>query len=61
METLEQRYRRLCRQPSDINEHLPALYDLAKQSRTVVEFGVRYVVDLGAARTLQSGVLIAMD
>jgi cephalosporin hydroxylase len=30
-----------CATPSDIHEHLPALYQLATRSETIVEFGVR--------------------
>lgn len=38
-ETLEERYRRLCATPSEINEHLPTLRRLAKECESVVEFG----------------------
>lgn len=41
METLRERYERLCREPSDINEHLPILYDYGGCCDDVVEFGVR--------------------
>jgi predicted O-methyltransferase YrrM len=30
--------------PSDINEHLPTLFELAKKCKTIIEFGVRDVV-----------------
>ena len=38
------RFRSLCEQPSDINEHLPTLYNLARKTRSAAEFGVRGVV-----------------
>jgi hypothetical protein len=38
------RYEYLCDTPSDINEHLPVLRELAKQCGSVVEIGVRSVV-----------------
>jgi predicted O-methyltransferase YrrM len=37
-------YRELCNTPSDINEHLPTLRDLASECKHVTEMGVRYVV-----------------
>lgn len=42
--TVEDTYARLCRTPSDINEHLPTLKFLASLCTTVVECGVREVV-----------------
>src|SRR5262249_46946533 len=38
-ETLALLYRQACERPSDVNEHCPALYDLARQSRHVTELG----------------------
>lgn len=38
----------LCNTKSDINEHLPALRDLASECNTVVEMGVRYCVSTWA-------------
>lgn len=40
METIEQRYQRLCRTPTDINEHLPTLNRYARACNFVMEFGV---------------------
>lgn len=40
-EALAERYARLCDHPSDINEHLPTLFDLAKQCGDIVEMGTR--------------------
>lgn len=37
-------YNQLCKIPSDINEHLPILKDLASQCESVTEMGVRYCV-----------------
>ncbi len=47
METLEERYERLCRTPSSINQHLPKLRELACELNHVVEFGV----DIGQSTT----------
>jgi hypothetical protein len=41
---LENLYKEKCYSPSDINEHLPLLKDLAKQCESVVEIGVRNMV-----------------
>ena len=38
---LKTAYEYCCQTPSDINEHLPLLFELAQNSRSVVEFGVR--------------------
>lgn len=54
IEQVEQRYTRLCKTPSDINQHLPKLREIAEQSGTVVEFGVRHGVSSVA---LLAGVL----
>ncbi len=43
-DTLEDTYLFLHNTPSDINEHLPVLKELASQSDSVVEMGVRWVV-----------------
>lgn len=37
-------FKELCEQPSDINEHLPTLRDLASECDHVTELGVRYIV-----------------
>jgi len=37
-------YKYHCESPSDINEHLPTLRDLASECSTVTEMGVRWVV-----------------
>jgi hypothetical protein len=41
VETLQERYERLCREPNDISEHLPVLFGYASRSRSIVELGVR--------------------
>lgn len=38
--TLEEMYIRACGQPSDINEHVPILRELAKECSSVVEIGI---------------------
>lgn len=44
MEQLEATYKRLCEEPSDINEHLPILRLYASKSARIAELGVRGVV-----------------
>lgn len=41
-------FEELCKTPSDINEHLPTLRDLAKECDSVTEMGVRYIVSTWA-------------
>jgi hypothetical protein len=41
-------YNRLCKYPSDINEHLPTLYTLATECSTICECGVRSIVSTWA-------------
>lgn len=41
---IEYYYNKRCEETSDINEHLPTLYKLAKECKTIAEFGVRTVV-----------------
>ena len=38
---IAQEFIQACLTPSDINEHLPRLYDLAKTCKSVTELGVR--------------------
>lgn len=52
----------LCKNPSDINEHLPVLRDLAKECDTVVEMGVRTCVSTWAfIEGMNGGSLISID
>lgn len=44
MSTLEDKYKNICETRSDINEHLPTLYDYSKQCKSVLELGVRSAV-----------------
>jgi len=41
---MQQGYQARCQNPSDINEHLPVLYEYTKKCSTVVECGVRTIV-----------------
>ena len=43
MDKLEQKYYSLCNSQSDINEHLPILYEYAKDCESIIELGVRGV------------------
>ena len=44
MKYIEKKYSELCKTPSDINEHLPTIYNYAKKSESIFETGVRGVV-----------------
>ena len=44
MATIENKYKSLCQESSDINEHLPTLSALASECQHVTELGVRGVV-----------------
>ena len=48
METIRAIYEAKCREPSDINEHLPQLRELAAGCETVAEMGVRSMVSTWA-------------
>jgi len=41
METIQSKYTQLCHTPSDINQHLPTLYQYAKECTKILETGVR--------------------
>jgi len=41
MENIKKKYNILCETPSDINEHLPTLFEYAKKCNSVLELGVR--------------------
>jgi hypothetical protein len=41
MDLVKQHYTNLCNTPSDINEHLPTLFEYAKKCESVIELGVR--------------------
>lgn len=45
---IEAEYQNAYAQPSDMNEHMPVLFELAKECSHVVEGGVRYVVSTWA-------------
>ena len=61
MESLAERYQRLCSTPGDIQEHLPNLYELACQCRHVTELGVRTGVSTTALLHAQPNVLVSID
>jgi hypothetical protein len=58
---LEQLYLAACRTASDINEHLPALYALARECRHVTEFGTRTGVSTTAFLYAQPDKLVCYD
>jgi hypothetical protein len=44
LEKIQQRYNQLCMTGSDINEHLPTIFEYAKNCESILETGVRGVV-----------------
>lgn len=54
-------YYQSCKNPSDINEHLPVLYDLAKECSHITEMGVRSVVSTWAFMYRNPIKLIGID
>jgi len=48
MEVIKKQYKIKCEQKSDINEHLPVLYNYSKDCESVLELGVRGVVSTWA-------------
>ena len=58
---LEMYYRRVCENPSDINEHCPTLYLLAAQCRHVTEMGCRLGVSTTALLRAQPTTLVCYD
>jgi glycosyltransferase involved in cell wall biosynthesis/Tfp pilus assembly protein PilF len=60
-ETLELLYRSACETPSDINEHCPTLYALAKECRHVTEMGTRTGVSTTALLYARPEVLVCYD
>lgn len=58
---LEELYKKSCNTKSDINEHCPVLYELAKQCDHVTEFGTRWGVSTSALLYAQPKKLICYD
>lgn len=61
MSAIEQKYIEKCNTVSDINEHLPTLYEYAKKCETVAEFGVRDVCSSYALAYAKPKKLICVD
>ena len=59
--TLEELYKNNCQTKSDINEHCPVLYDIAKQCDHVTEFGTRWGVSTSALLFAQPKKLVCYD
>jgi tetratricopeptide (TPR) repeat protein len=59
--TLARLYEAACRTPSDINEHLPILYELASRCRHVTELGSRTGVSTTALLFAQPDTLVCYD
>ena len=50
MDYIKNKYNHLSNKPSDINEHLPTLYNYATKCESVIELGVRGCVSSWATR-----------
>jgi hypothetical protein len=61
LDELEMRYRHVCGNPSDINEHCPTLYLLAAQSQHVTEMGCRHGISTTALLRAQPQTLVCYD
>jgi cephalosporin hydroxylase len=59
--SIEEEYRIKSETPSDINEHLPVLYEYARECETIAEFGVRCVVSTFAFAKARPKRLICVD
>ena len=58
---IKQKYAELCKTPSDINEHLPDLYNIALQCDHITEMGVRSCVSTWAFLLAKPIRLISYD
>jgi len=58
---IEEKLNSLINTPSDINEHLPTLYKYAKDSETITEFGVRWIVSTWAFLAANPKKLTSVD
>lgn len=54
-------FEQFCKSPSDINEHLVTLRDLAKECSHVTEMGVRYIVSTWAFIEATPKILVSID
>lgn len=61
MNTLEEKFESLCSMPSDINEHLRAIKELAEGCNTIVELGVRVPISSFALLMGKPKKLISVD
>lgn len=58
---IKQKYSEYCRIPSDINEHLPDLYNLALECNHITEMGVRSCVSTWAFLLAKPQILVSYD
>ncbi len=61
MQKIIEKYKEQCSIKSDINEHLPILYDYAKNCSHITEFGVRGVVSTWALLASKPNKFICYD
>lgn len=60
-ELIKQNYELACKTESDINQHLPTLYELSKECSHITEMGVRNVVSTWAFMLRNPETLIGID
>jgi len=58
---IQEKYKQLCKIPSDINENLPVLKKYAEQSDSIVELGVRAIVSTWALLAGKPKVMLSVD
>ena len=61
MKSLEEKFEQLCKNPSDINEHLPVLREYASKCDHITEMGVRTVISTYAFLMGRPKTLIGYD
>jgi hypothetical protein len=61
MESIQKRFADLCKRASDINEHLPTLYEYGKECAHITECGVRGAVSTWAFLAAKPTRLVSID
>jgi len=58
---IETRYKQCCETNSDINQHLPTLYQISKECDSIIELGVRAIVSTYAFLIARPKSLLSVD
>ena len=58
---IEDKYNKLCKIPSDINEHFPTLKKYASECETIVELGMRAIVSTWALLAGKPKMMLSVD